>query len=43
VSKVERLYHEVPKKLPKYVFGGEASTPVLRTMYGDSSGVRGAV
>lgn len=42
VSKVQRLYHEVPKKLSKYVFGGEASTPVLRAVYGDSSGVRGA-
>jgi fructokinase len=42
VSRVEHLYRELPKKLPMYVFGGEASTPVLPAKYGDSSGVRGA-
>lgn len=42
VSKVEDIYREVPKKLPAYVFGGEASTPVLPAVFGDSSGVRGA-
>jgi fructokinase len=42
VSRVEHIYQELPKKLPAYVFGGEASTPVLPAKYGDSSGVRGA-
>ena len=42
LSKVERLYREVPRLLPKYVFGGEAETPLLQAKYGDSSGVRGA-
>jgi fructokinase len=42
VSRVKRIYQELPRKLKKYVFGGEASTPVLPAMYGDSSGVRGA-
>jgi fructokinase len=42
VSGVKRLYQELPKKLPAYVFGGEASTPILPARYGDSSGVRGA-
>jgi fructokinase len=42
VSRVKRIYEELPKKLPSYVFGGEVSTPVLPAMYGDSSGVRGA-
>ena len=42
VSRVKHIYQEVPKKLRAYVFGGEASTPVLPAMYGDSSGVRGA-
>ena len=42
VSKVEDIYREIPKKLPAYVFGGEASTPVLPAVFGDSSGVRGA-
>jgi fructokinase len=42
VSRVQDLYRELPKKLPAYVFGGEASTPVLPARFGDSSGVRGA-
>jgi fructokinase len=42
VSRVEHLYQALPKKLPQYVFGGEAATPVLQAKYGDSSGVRGA-
>jgi fructokinase len=42
VSKVENIYQALPKKLPAYVFGGEASTPVVPARYGDSSGVRGA-
>jgi fructokinase len=42
VSRVEHLYQALPAKLPAYVFGGEASTPILPAKYGDSSGVRGA-
>ncbi len=42
LSKVERMYREVPKLLPKYVFGGEAETPLVQAKFGDSSGVRGA-
>jgi fructokinase len=42
VSRVKHIYRELPKKLKAYVFGGEASTPILPAMYGDSSGVRGA-
>ena len=42
LSKVERLYREVPKKLSQYVFGGEADTLILPARFGDSSGVRGA-
>jgi fructokinase len=42
VSRVKHIYRELPKKLKEYVFGGEASTPILPAMYGDSSGVRGA-
>jgi len=42
VSRVKHIYRELPKKLKTYVFGGEASTPILPAMYGDSSGVRGA-
>lgn len=42
VSNVERIYAELPGRLPAYVFGGEANTPVRRARHGDSSGVRGA-
>ena len=42
VSRVEHIYTALPKLLPKYVFGGEVSTPVVQAKYGDSSGVRGA-
>lgn len=42
LSKAEYLYRDIPKLLPKYVFGGEVATPVLQARYGDSSGVRGA-
>jgi fructokinase len=42
LSWVQHLYQALPKKLPAYVFGGEAATPVLQAKYGDSSGVRGA-
>ena len=42
VSNIERLYREVPKVLPKYVFSDLATTPIVRAKYGDSSGVRGA-
>lgn len=42
LSKVQHLYHALPEKLPRYVFGGEAATPILQAKYGDSSGVRGA-
>jgi fructokinase len=42
VSRVKRIYQELPKRLPEYVFGGEASTVILPAKYGDSSGVRGA-
>lgn len=42
VSRTKHLYEALPKLLPKYVFGGEAGTPLVQSMYGDSSGVRGA-
>jgi fructokinase len=42
VSRVKYIYEVLPKLLPAYVFGGEAATPILPAMYGDSSGVRGA-
>ncbi len=42
MSNVDELYELVPAQLPSYVFGGEAQTPVVRSKFGDSSGVRGA-
>lgn len=42
LSKVEHLYRDLPKILPKYVFGGEMATPIVPAKFGDSSGVRGA-
>lgn len=42
LSKAQHLYEAIPKKLSAYVFGGEAETPIVQAMYGDSSGVRGA-
>lgn len=42
LSKFAHIYQEVPKKLPGYVFGREADTPILQASHGDSSGVRGA-
>ena len=42
VSRVQPIYSELPKRLPKYVFGGEVSTTIVPARYGDSSGVRGA-
>ena len=41
-SNIAEIYTEVPKRLPKYVFGGECDTPVVQAVHGDSSGVRGA-
>jgi fructokinase len=42
VSRVERLYRELPSRIQPYIFGGDFDTPLLPAMYGDSSGVRGA-
>ncbi len=42
MSNVDELYEWIPPQLPRYVFGGEAETPVVRNRHGDSSGVRGA-
>jgi fructokinase len=42
VSKVPRLYKDVPNRLKEYVFGREADTPIVAAKHGDASGVRGA-
>lgn len=42
MSNIDELYELVPPLLPRYVFGGEADTAIVRSRHGDSSGVRGA-
>lgn len=42
LSLAKHLYESLPKRLPQYVFGKEADTPILQAKFGDSSGVRGA-
>lgn len=42
MSNIERLYTNIPKLLPKYVFSDVVNTPIVPPKFGDSSGVRGA-
>jgi fructokinase len=42
LSKLDRLYTGVKARLGDLCFGSNAETPLVRAMYGDSSGVRGA-
>ncbi|STO55172.1 fructokinase [Canicola haemoglobinophilus] len=42
VCNIERLYTNVPKLMPNYIFGKEFHTPIRKALHGDSSGVRGA-
>jgi fructokinase len=42
LSKHERLYANVPPLLKKYVYCSNPSTPIVRAVHGDASGVRGA-
>jgi fructokinase len=42
MSNVDSLYDELPRRLPKLVFGNEFASPILKAKHGDSSGVRGA-
>jgi fructokinase len=42
MSRLKRIYPAVAAKLPSYVFGKEAATPIRPALHGDSSGVRGA-
>ncbi len=42
MSNLSRLYQTLPELIPRWVFGGEFSTPIRPARHGDSSGVRGA-
>ncbi|HEX3572846.1 MAG TPA: ROK family protein [Acidobacteriaceae bacterium] len=43
LSKLDRIYRNVPPLIARHVFGGgDLATPVRKAMHGDASGVRGA-
>ena len=42
VSNVDRLFLNVPKRLPAYVYSDSADVRIVRAKHGDASGVRGA-
>ncbi len=42
LSNIERLYADVPRLWPRYVFSDQVATRLARHVHGDSSGVRGA-
>jgi fructokinase len=42
MSNLDELYSQLPERLPRYVFGGECQTRIVRARHGDSSGVLGA-
>ncbi|MDF1736965.1 MAG: ROK family protein [Minwuia sp.] len=42
LSNVERLYRDVPRRLPEWVFSDHVATRLVQAKHGDSSGVRGA-
>ncbi|HEX6141791.1 MAG TPA: ROK family protein, partial [Geminicoccaceae bacterium] len=42
LSRLERLYRNVPGRLDRYAFTDVVRTRLLPPAYGDSSGVRGA-
>lgn len=42
LSNLDRLYHEVPKLIGRYLFSDGAHIDLRPPVYGDSSGVRGA-
>ncbi|TCV87423.1 ROK family protein [Sulfurirhabdus autotrophica] len=42
MSNIDRLFDNVPRLLPQYVFSDRVDTKLLKNKHGDSSGVRGA-
>ena len=42
ISKIDRLYQNVPKLWSEYIFSNEVHTKLLPPKFGDASGVRGA-
>lgn len=42
LSRIERLYENVPARLARYVFSDRVATRLVPSLHGDDSGVRGA-
>lgn len=42
LSNIEALYALIPPAISQHAFSDGVTTPVVRNMHGDSSGVRGA-
>lgn len=42
LSRLDRLYRNLPEVISRYTFGGPVETPLLKAVHGDASGVRGA-
>ena len=42
MSEIEELYEEVPKRIIPYIASNFFNTPIVKSKYGSSSGVRGA-
>ncbi len=42
VSRIDRIYADLPALIQPWVFGGDFDTPIVPAAFGDSSGVRGA-
>ena len=42
VSRIPRIYRNLPGLIRQYTFGGDFDTPLVPARFGDSSGVRGA-
>ncbi|HEU0196939.1 MAG TPA: ROK family protein [Nevskiaceae bacterium] len=42
LSRIRRLYEDVPARWSKWVFGGRVATRLVPARFGDASGVRGA-
>jgi fructokinase len=42
MSNLDLLYDEVPRRWARHVFSDTMTTPLMRALHGDSSGVRGA-
>ncbi|GBQ31895.1 fructokinase [Gluconacetobacter azotocaptans DSM 13594] len=42
VSNLKSIYERVPLLMPRYVITPRCTTPIVRNLHGDSSGVRGA-